>query len=72
MSEIFESPDGGHTVYKRNIGERTRQLVSQDDFALRQKEKIEWGRIYEIKDTNPTLQKAVEQILTIYRLIDNE
>lgn len=29
MSSIFESPDGGKTIYKRNFGESERTLVSE-------------------------------------------
>ena len=38
-TEIFESPDGGKTVYARRLGETTRRLV-QTTAANRAKERL--------------------------------
>lgn len=69
MVKIYESPDGGHTVYQRDFNSTTKELIYEDDWAKRQKSKIEWMHIFEMADSNPTLKKAVEQIFILYRLI---
>lgn len=71
MTYIFESPDGGHTVYRRRARETTRELVSEDEWAQSEKLKREWMTIFDKRDTNPTLQKAVEQVIILYRLGSN-
>jgi hypothetical protein len=70
MTKIFESPDGGHTVYQRNINSNEQELLYEDDYAKTQKLKREWMHIFEIANSNPTLKKACEQIIVLYRLIE--
>lgn len=72
MVKIYESPDGGHTVYQRDFNSTQKELIYQDDWAKKQKLKIEWIHIFEIADSNPVLKKAVEQIIILYRLTKNE
>ena len=33
---IYESPDGGKTIYKRAFGSTERELISQEDFKNEQ------------------------------------
>jgi len=66
--DIFESPDGGHTVYVRKPNSIERVLVSEDEYALDRKKRHEWNQIWDIKDSNPALQNAVERVIMIYRL----
>lgn len=68
MAPIYESPDGGHSVYKRDERSLTRELVHEDAYAKKVKEKIEWNYIFEIADSNPALKKAVENVILLYRL----
>ena len=32
MGYIFETPDGGETLYRRKVGESKRELISEKDF----------------------------------------
>jgi predicted YcjX-like family ATPase len=32
---VFESPDGGHTVYRRHVGKLDREMVSMDCFQIK-------------------------------------
>lgn len=72
MPKIFESPDGGETVYAREIGSTDRTLHSEspkirslhDDL----KELQLWGNIKRAAADNPALQKAVEQCILLYKL----
>ncbi|NBO28712.1 hypothetical protein EB118_25345 [bacterium] len=70
MSKIYESPDGGHTIYERTPNSTKRVLISEDEYAIKQKQKIEWAHIWEIKDTNPALQKAAEHVIMLYKLTE--
>jgi len=72
---IFESPDGGETVYIRKPGENERTLFHVSDKAL--------GRISELKETqlwyeirkaakdDETLQKAIDHVKLLYLLKKN-
>lgn len=71
---IYESPDGGHTIYVRKSGEphTSRRLHSESDTAkfLRQ-EQIDaelWRKIRQAARTNPTLQRALDEAVLIYKL----
>ena len=75
---IYESPDGGYTVYARKPGESERKLVSRANpdprtpdgrplFEHMQEDKL-WGEIRRTARTNPALQKALDQCIMIYHL----
>jgi hypothetical protein len=69
---IYESPDGGETIYVRESGSAQRQLHSQSPRALdlhaQLKEDQLWGQIRRSAKTNPTLQRALDEAVLIYNL----
>jgi len=77
---IYESPDGGKTVYAREFGGLTKHLVGyQYDMnnshvntkSPGQKDledHILWNDIRQSAKTNPALQRAMERVILIYRL----
>jgi len=65
---IYESPDGGHTVYRRRIGDKDRELVSEDEYVAHQLARIEWLEIFDRKDSNPTLQASIDRVILVHRL----
>ena len=69
---IYESPDGGETVYVREFGGTQRQLHVESPRAVSLREQIEedklWGNIRRAAKTNPTLQRALEEAILIYTL----
>ena len=69
---IYESPDGGETVYVREHGSTQRQLYSQSPRARGLVEQLEedklWGEIRRAAKTNPAIQDALEQVKVIYHL----
>jgi hypothetical protein len=72
MPEIFESPDGGKTVYAREVGSTARREVKRDyDLHARIKEDELWGNIRRAAETNPTLQEALERVKITYYLTDH-
>lgn len=72
MGPVFESPDGGHTIYARDPGSTERYLYSQSNEKKALIEQLResklWGEIHRAAKTNPTLQKALDQCIIIYNL----
>lgn len=73
--KIYESPDGGETVYVREIGSKDKKLhyvsparkTEMKETLLTQ----EWLDVRHAAKENPTLQKAVDHAIMIYRLTNN-
>lgn len=69
---IYESPDGGRTVYARRPGSQHRELYMRDpeldkELAdLKQQEK--WQQILALRATNPGINELCEQIEVLYEL----
>lgn len=72
MTYIFESPDGGNTLYRREFGMTDRELYSISEekrkWDQRLEEEMLWVKIAQAGRTNPTLQAALEQARVIYEL----
>lgn len=69
---IFESPDGGRTVYARNSGSETRQLYSQSPELQQELVELEqqkrWVDIFQAREYNPALNQLCEQVEILYEL----
>jgi hypothetical protein len=69
---IYESPDGGETIYVREPGSSQQQLHVESPRAVSLHEQIKenqlWGQIRRAAKTNPTLQRALEEAVLIYTL----
>lgn len=69
---VYESPDGGETVYKRKFGDSERELHSVSEKKRNLIDEIResqlWGEIHRAAKTNPALQKALDRAILIYRL----
>lgn len=70
---IYESPDGGKTIYSRNIGEDTSKRVL---FKSNEEQKIfmrwqKWREILQASIDNPSLLDAIEKAEVIYELTRN-
>ena len=69
---IFESPDGGETIYERVVGSVDRVLVSQSPKARSLHDDIMesklWGNIHRAAKTNPALQEALDRVKVTYYL----
>jgi hypothetical protein len=69
---VFESPDGGHTVYRRYVGKQDRELVSVDretqDQLNRLKEDKLWGDIRRASLNDPALKEMLDQVRVYYEL----
>jgi len=81
---IYESPDGGNTIYGREPGQdpRERKLIgykypdprTSDGRPLHEHiiEDKMWGEIRLMAKTNSTLQKALDRAIMIYKLSKDE
>jgi hypothetical protein len=69
---VYESPDGGETVYARQAGQAQRTLYSVSDDARDRVEQLRqnqlWHNIRTAAQTNPTLQAALDQCIMVYKL----
>lgn len=73
---VFESPDGGNTVYSREPGSAQRDLVKTYDPRTHDGRPLHdhimesklWGDIRRAAETNPALQDALERAIMIYYL----
>ena len=73
---VFESPDGGHTVYRRHPGKLDRELVSVDSHAQSLIDSVKetklWGNIHRAAKTDPALKEMLDQVRVYYELKHNE
>jgi hypothetical protein len=69
---IYESPDGGETVYARESGHSERTMIGQSLHARSKlddlKEDKLWGEIRRAAKSNKALQEALERAIIIYHL----
>jgi hypothetical protein len=69
---IYESPDGGHTVYRRHPGKLDRELVSidqetQDKLDGLKNDKL-WGNIRRASKSDPALREMLDAVVIYYNL----
>lgn len=69
---IFESPDGGRTVYARSPGSDNRTLHRQDPELQQLSQDLEnskrWVEIYQARKDNTELNRLCEQVEILYEL----
>jgi hypothetical protein len=76
MTYIYESPDGGNTVYRRRSGQTDRELWSVSE-TLRQQDVFQarwdrWSPVLAAAEHNPALQEALDRARVIYELSRND
>ena len=73
---IFESPDKGETVYKRESGSLDRELVSISEKKKSMYEQLKedqlWGEIRRKAKTNVALRDILNQAIMVYNLIKDK
>lgn len=69
---IFESPDGGRTVYARRPGENHRSLHSRDPELDRELAELEqqrrWTKILQQRHADPELDRLCEAVEIYFEL----
>ena len=67
MPLIYESPDGGKTVYAREVGHMDRNLVKSDQSDPFTHHNV-WRDIVAASEHNPALREVLDQAIMIYKL----
>ena len=69
---IFESPDGGRTVYARQPGSNSKSLHYQDPKLKQELEDLEnkrrWVEIFEARHNNAALDELCDKVEVLYEL----
>ena len=71
---IYESPDGGDTIYRRRFGDASREIHSigdkkRDLIDDLRKNKL-WSNIHRAAKSDPVLQEMLDQV-EIYHTLKN-
>ena len=71
MAKIFESPDGGNTVYVRETGSSERDLYYEKnrEFAKDLFDRHLWAEICKTAKTHSALQAELDRVIMLYNLI---
>jgi hypothetical protein len=69
---VYESPDGGETVYAREMGSTERRLIGKSYKAVLKEElnsEVElFKKIHMAAKNDPVLKEAVERVKLLYHL----
>ena len=70
---VYESPDGGETIYARQVGSNERHLHYESEEVKSLRESLQedemWGEIRRLAKTNVPLADAVDKMIMIYDLV---
>ena len=74
---VYESPDGGETVYKRKIGSSKRVITDESEQRVNElifelKEDLEWRLIRQAAESNSVLRDMLDQIREYYYLTKSD
>lgn len=73
---IYESPDGGKTIYAREAGSSDRTLIRSDNAVLEMQQTLKTrDRILDmilLSKTVPALKEQLDKLETIYTLVKDE
>jgi len=69
---VYESPDGGKTIYSRKSGSSDRTLIKEDPERKFTNQWFTWKEILKLAQTEPSLRDAIEQAEIVYALIKKE
>jgi len=70
--DVYESPDGGRTIYVRKNGQVKRSFHSIDPTLEaeieRERKRNEWMDIFDTAECTPALQEAIDRVIVLYEL----
>jgi len=70
---VYESPDGGETIYARQVGSNERHVHYESEKVKSLRESLledkMWGKIRRLAKTNVPLADAVDKVIMIYNLV---
>jgi hypothetical protein len=69
---VYESPDGGRTIYKRKYGEKDKVLHKIDPTLEsemeRERQRNRWMDMFNTAERTPALQEAIDRAIMLYEL----
>jgi len=69
---IYESPDGGKTVYSRKSGSLDRIMIKEDTSQHYVTKWYEWKEILKLAETEPSLANAINKAEMLYVILKKE
>jgi len=69
---IYESPDGGKTVYSRKSGSSDRTMIKEDTTQNYITKWYEWKEILKLAETEPSLANAISKAEMLYVILKKE
>jgi hypothetical protein len=69
---IYESPDGGKTVYSRKSGSSDRIMIKEDTSQHYVTKWYEWKEILKLAETEPSLANAINKAEMLYVILKKE
>lgn len=72
---VYESPDGGDTIYRRRLGDTQKELHSisdrKKDLRAELRHSKLWGQIHRAAKKDPVLQEMLDKIEIYHKLKDS-
>jgi len=65
---IYESPDGGDTIYRRPFGTNQRELVPEGPLRQKMLRSQLWRDIFQAAESDPVLKEMIDKTEVYYRL----
>lgn len=65
---IYESPDGGDTIYRRELGSIQRELVREGPLRKQMLRSQLWRDIFKMAETDETLAEMINNVEVYYHL----
>jgi hypothetical protein len=71
---VYETPDGGQTIYAREVGAPSNQriLIGDNRIQAKMQETQLWNDIREMAKINPGLNQMLEQVVLTYYLLKKQ
>lgn len=69
---IYETPDGGKTIYSRTSGSSDRTLIQEDPNKHYITKWYEWRDVLKLAVTEPTLADAINKAEMLYVILKKE
>ena len=68
---IYESPDGGDTVYRRRSGSVDREMIQEGSLRKLQRRSQLWRDIFLAAESDPVLKNMLDRVEIYHRLKDS-
>jgi hypothetical protein len=69
---IYETPDGGKTIYSRKSGSSDRTLIKEDTDKHYVTKWYEWKEILKLAETEPALANIINKAEMLYVILKKE